>query len=210
MRRIGDCIPDLAALCRQAAVQRNAEPSPEKLEEMRSYLLECGYRRDNPDVFDAILRYGALELEGRNSRGLFLKGPCGIGKSLGLALLAAKFGWPVINAAEYETEFLSRGRDSFDEFADALNFFGEPAKVVVIDDLGVESNVVNNFGTVTNVMSYVLDRRYRESFSRQNCRTLIASNLTDAEIHDRYGQRIDSRLDEMMDFYTVTGRSLRR
>lgn len=186
------------------------EPSDERIAEMKEFLEDNGYFRSNPEVFDAIVRYGAKELEYSNVRGLFLKGDCGIGKTLGLSYLAAKFGFPMISAVDYEEAYLSKSREEFNEFVDALDFFGRPAKAIVIDDLGAESLTVTKYGTAINVMAYVLDRRYRIGFQREGCRTLIACNLSDAELRDRYGVRIDSRFDEMFDFAVVHGRSLRK
>lgn len=209
MKNIKDLIPDIETLRREAERYREDDPAPESVEKMTQYLLNNGYREDNPEVFRAIRDYGARELEQGNYRGLFLKGDCGLGKSLGLKLLAAEFGWPVISAVDYESEFMTLERDAFDEFADGLNFFGEPYRVIVIDDLGAESEKVNKYGTSTNVMEYVMDRRYR-MFLRNRCRTLVACNLGDEDLSRRYGLRIDSRLDQMMRFVFVTGRSLRQ
>ena len=204
-------VPSIEQLRRVAKGEKiSAEPSQGALDAMDAWLRQNGYRDDNPEVFEAIKRYGAAELEKKNRRGLLLKGDCGIGKSLGMAFLAARFEWPVISAVEFETAYLEKDREDFDNFIDALDFFGKPAPVVVIDDLGAENLTSVKYGTMTNVMSYVLDRRYRIGFLRQECRTLVACNLPDAEIRERYGFRIDSRLDEMMEFSVVHGKSLRR
>ena len=205
-------VPDIDELRRIASPANRAvaEPSPGALDAMDAWLRQNGYRDDNPEVFEAVKRYGAAELERKNRRGLFLKGDCGIGKSLGMAFLAARFEWPVISAVEYESAYMEKSRREFDEFIDALNFFGDPPRAVVIDDLGAENRTTSKYGTTINVMQYVLDRRYRIGFLRQNCRTLVACNLPDAEIRDRYGCRIDSRFDEMMEFSVVHGKSLRR
>lgn len=204
-------VPDMDLLrCVATGKKFGGEPSPGVLAAMDVWLRQNGYRDDNPEVFEAIKRYGAAELEKKNRRGLFLKGDCGIGKTLGMSFLAAKFGWPVISAVEFETAYLTKEREEFDNFIDARDFFGNPAPVVVIDDLGAENLTTNKYGTITNVMAYVLERRYRIGFSRDHSRTLVACNLPDAEIRERYGYRIDSRLDEMMEFAIVHGKSLRR
>lgn len=204
-------VPQLETLVRIAT--RPAEkPTPGKgtVDAMENYLRSHGYRDDNREVFDAVVRWGALELEGRNTRGLFLKGDCGIGKSLGMAFLAARFEFPVISAVDYESAYLQMEREEFHRFIDAVDFFDRPARAVVIDDLGTESRTVNKYGTPMSVLAYVLDRRYRVGFQRDGARTLVACNLTDEELRDRYGERIDSRLDEMMEFAVVHGKSLRK
>lgn len=204
-------VPELETLVR-IATRPTEKPQPGKgaVSAMETYLRKHGYRDDNREVFEAVVRWGALELEGRNTMGLFLKGDCGIGKSLGMAFLAARFEFPVISAVDYEAAYLQMEREEFHRFIDAVDFFDRPARAVVIDDLGAESRTVSKYGTTINVMAYVLDRRYRVGFSREGARTLVACNLTDEELRDRYGERIDSRLDEMMSFAVVHGRSLRK
>jgi hypothetical protein len=45
---------------------------------------------------------------------------------------------------------------------------------------------------------------------RHGVRTIITCNLTDKQLRDRYGLRIDDRMNEMFEFATVDGVSLRK
>ena len=173
---------------------------------MSGRLYSVGYRRENPEVFDAICEYGAAELENKNRRGLFIKGVSSIGKTLGVAMLAAFFKWPLVSADVLEKQFMADQAD-FEATIAARDFFGRPVPLV-IDDVGTETFPLVKFGSAYNLMEKVIDFRYRE-FCRTGARTIITSNLSDEQLRDRYGFRIDERLNEMFDFRTVTGRSLR-
>lgn len=206
---IEKCIPTMEELKRRANPKKNRLPSREAMDEMALYLSECGYNRINDQVYDTILRFGAAELEGKNGRGLFLRGPCGIGKSFGILCLAAKFQWPVITAKQLQAAFSIADSDQdFFNVVDAYNFGNEP-QTIVIDDAGTEDCPVMKYGTATNVIADALDRRYYIGFMRQGVRTIVTCNLSDEQLRERYGVRIDDRMNEMFEFATVAGESLR-
>lgn len=210
MIKIADCIPSAAEMVRRTERGREVPPSAEAVEEMRAYLTERGYRDDNSEVFRSILCYGAAELEKKNRRGLFLTGPAGIGKTFGVSLLAARFGWPVYTAGQLEAAFLDPATTPviFHDIIEGRYSLGYP-HTIVIDDVGTESIPVVKFGTPHNLIADVLDHRYAQVFFRHGCRTLVTCNLTDAEFRARYGFRIDDRMNEVMTFAAVSGRSLR-
>jgi DNA replication protein DnaC len=208
--KLADCIPTMDELKRRAEQQRDKAASAAAMKAMAEHLRVCGYADTNDQVFGAILEYGAAELENRNNRGLFIKGGCGIGKSYGVACLAVYFKWPVIPAKMLQTAYMSAERDEqFWELVDALDFFGRP-QTVVIDDLGTEDFPLMKYGTATNLLADVLDRRYYQGFMRNGVRTIVTCNLTDEQLRERYGLRIDDRMNEMFTFATVEGRSLRK
>jgi DNA replication protein DnaC len=210
MIELKDCIPTMAELTRRAEAAENKKASATAVLAMTETLVMNGYTKENPEVFDVIARYGAAEIERLNSRGLFLKGGCGIGKSYGVACLAAYFQWPILPAKLLQTAYMSAENDEdFWKIVDALDFFGRPM-TIVIDDLGTEDLPLMKYGTATNLMADVLDRRYYTGFLRHGVRTIVTSNLTDAQLRDRYGLRIDDRMNEMFEFATVEGRSLRK
>jgi len=201
---------DLEQLKTLCAPPATATPRPESVDAIRRLFRETGYRPEVAKLYHALVNYGALELENRNSRGLFVKGDCGIGKTLGVRILAARFGWAFTTAVDYAGAYAEQRGPVFDDLADGLNFFGEPPRVLVIDDLGAEPPTVRHYGDERNVLAYVLERRYRIGFQRQQSRTIVTSNLTDAEIVRRYGSRISDRMNEMMQFVCASGPSLRK
>lgn len=210
MINISDCIPTLAAIQRRTAPKRSGAATPAALQEMADYLDACGYTRVIPKLYDNILDYGAREIEGLNTRGLFIRGTCGIGKTLGVSCLAARFGWPVIQAKQLQAAFLSaESDDAFWRIVDAYDFFDKP-QTLVIDDIGTESCPVMKYGTATNIIADVLDRRYFMGWQRHGVRTIITSNLSDTDLCERYGLRSEDRMNEMFEFVTATGDSLRK
>ena len=115
----------------------------------------------------------------------------------------------MIAANDFISVYSSEERWTFENFADGLDFFGNPLPVVVVDDLGSEPRSIKRYGSELAVVATVLERRYR-MFAKAGCRTVITTNLTDAEIIDRYGDRINDRLNEMLVFVTVNGNSWRK
>ncbi len=176
---------------------------------MTEHFRSVGYRADVPRLYRVLVDYGAAELDDLNTRGLCVKGDCGVGKTLGVQILAERFRWVFTSAAEYPRAYLENSRAAFDDIADGRDFFGRPARVVVIDDLGSEPRTTRRYGDELNVLEYVLERRYG-MFRRYGARTVVTTNLSDGELARRYGARIDDRVNEMMRFVTASGKSLRR
>ncbi len=203
---VRELIPNIGALQRLTAPRQSSPPSQMAMGFMQDRLLAAGYRRENPQVFDAICEYGAAEMEHLNRRGLFLKGVSSIGKTLGVALLASSFQWPLVTAGMLEKAF-KEDEAEFDNIVAARDFFGRPVPLV-IDDIGTETFPLMHYGSSYNLMEKVLEARYLQ-YCRHGARTIVTSNLSDEQLRDRYGFRIDERLNEMFDFRTVTGRSLR-
>jgi DNA replication protein DnaC len=177
---------------------------------VKRFFDKAGYRRNaSPELYDILTRWGAKEIEGLNHRGLLLRGGCGIGKTYGVSILATLLRFPVVNAKELEESYLEVNREEFEELVDASNC-GMETRALAIDDLGVESSPVMKYGTSCNVLECAIDRRYREGFLRQRKHTILTTNLSDEALQRKYGLRILDRLDEMVEFHTIQGQSLRR
>ena len=203
-------IPEFAELAARGRAFNDFEPSGRTLETVKRFFDKAGYRRNaSPKLYDILTRWGAKEIEGLNHRGLFLRGGCGIGKTYGVSVLANMLRFPVVNAKELEEQFMELSTAEFDDLVDADNC-GMEVRCLAIDDIGVESSPVMKFGTPCNVVECAIDRRYREVFLRKGKHTIITTNLSDEALQRKYGHRILDRLDEMVEFYTVQGESLRR
>jgi len=200
---------DLAELKALCSPPPPPEPRAESVEAIRKLFADTGYRADVPKLHRALVAYGAAELENLNTRGLVIKGDCGIGKTLGVRILAARFRWTFTSAVDYAKAYVEQKPSAFDAVADGLDFFGNAPRVLVIDDLGAEPAAVRRYGDERNVLAYVLERRSRIGFQRQHSRTVVTTNLTDEELVRRYGARISDRLNEMADFVCVSAPSLR-
>ncbi|MBS1372075.1 MAG: hypothetical protein HPZ91_19195 [Lentisphaeria bacterium] len=207
---LASLIPRPEQLRRRTGRHEPEKPSPEAVGKMARYLQECGYTPVNREVYETVLAYGAAELEGKNRRGLFLFGDSSIGKSFGVECLATLFRWPVVSAKQFETAFLDPAvtPTQWTDLLEGRFSLGDP-HTIVIDDMGTESYPVMKFGTPYNLMCDILDHRYYQSFLRHGVRTVVTCNLNDAAIRQRYGFRIDERLNEIMQFAAVKGRGLR-
>ena len=203
-------IPDFTELVDRGRAFADLEPSGRTLEDVKRFFVKAGFRRElSPRIFDILTRWGAKEIEGLNHRGLLLRGGCGIGKTYGVSILANLLSFPLVNAKELEEEYLALSTEEFDHLVDTQNGWCE-CRNLAIDDLGVESSPVVKYGTSCNVLECAIDRRYREAFNRQRKHTILTTNLSDEALQRKYGHRILDRLDEMVDFYTIQGESLRR
>ena len=196
-----------AELARRETPRRASETA---VAEVADLLRSCGYRDDlNPALFDKLCRLGASEIEHTTTRGLLLKGDPGIGKSLGLSILAKQFGWVVFAAPEIEGFYAKqRNYDTWEEFCRGCDFFGHP-RTMVIDDLGTEKFPFFHYGSPANPLRELLEIRYRLSFLRDRVRTIVTTNLSEEEIAARYGYRIRDRIDEMFSVATIHGPSAR-
>ena len=203
-------IPDFAELVDRGRAFTDLEPSGRTLENVKRFFDKAGYRRSaSPRLYDILTRWGAKEVEHLNCRGLFLRGSCGIGKTYGVSVLANFLSCPLAHAKEFEKAYLELPPEEFDHFVDALSGWCE-CRTLVIDDLGVENTPVVKFGTPCNVLEEAIDRRYRQAFTAESKHTIITTNLSDEALQRKYGHRILDRMDEMFEFYTIQGESLRR
>lgn len=184
--------------------------SEESCREIGEFLQRCGYLPLNGKLFDTLCRFGASVMEGGSNRGLFLRGDVGIGKTFGLQLLAARFGWKFVTAREVEGFYRTQPEYAeWVEYCRAADFFGR-GKTLVIDDLGTENEDFMQYGQRANPLAELLEKRYDLSFHRDRVRTVVTSNLTDQQIKERYGFRVFDRMREMFAVVTVKGESLRK
>ncbi len=69
----------------------------------------------------------------------------------------------------------------------------ETTPLLAIDDMGIESAEVSDYGNVVSPMGDLLSYRYE----RQLC-TIISTNLYPRQIREKYGDRLADRFNEMM------------
>jgi energy-coupling factor transporter ATP-binding protein EcfA2 len=143
-------------------------------------------------------------------KGLLLTGPVGCGKtslmSLLRPLLPPAQRYAMKPCREIAFEFASEGypvisRYSRQSFHPAMQL---PA-AICFDDLGLEATI-QYFGNSTNTMAEILLSRY-DYFISHHMITHITSNLNSAEIGDRYGARVRSRMREQFNLVAFDGRA---
>jgi hypothetical protein len=95
-------------------------------------------------------------------------------------------------------EFIQDGYEIIHKYSKDLRLRGgQPVAVrYCFDDLGVEQNL-KYFGNECNVMAEILLSRY-DIFTTKKIQTHITTNLSASEIETHYGNRIRSRLREML------------
>ena len=210
MKKLSDLIPTAESLKSRGEHLLSVKPTPESLEKMGETLAGFGYTDYNSDVYNCIRSFGALLLDGTARKGLFLKGECGIGKSFGVEILANHFKMPVFKPDDFASvckELDGNMSDLEDYVIQGGDFFERPQNIV-IDELGSRDQT-KSFGEQFDLMSDILDMRYR-AFHKYGVLTIVTTNLSDAEIHARYGRRIEDRMQEIFYIKRVSGVSLRQ
>lgn len=71
-----------------------------------------------------------------------------------------------------------------------------------LDDIGSEKEYVNHFGNTFNPITEIIMTRY---YNRDMYKTWATTNLLPDRLQERYGERVLSRLREMMNFIVVKG-----
>lgn len=87
----------------------------------------------------------------------------------------------------------------------ALMNEAKTATVLCIDDMGLEPTEVLDFGNAINPVIEIMEHRYRQQLF-----TFITTNLTPAQIREKYGDRIADRFNETMKCIVFTNQTFRR
>ena len=124
-------------------------------------------------------------------KGLLLSGPVGCGKTTMMMLLPHlvphKRKYNIVPARNIVFGFNAIGYKMIDDYCDAKDY--------CFDDLGVE-NTGTHFGKDCNVLGEILISRY-DLFKEKGVKTHCTTNLNAAEIQERYGERVRSRMREL-------------
>ena len=149
--------------------------------------------------------------EGEGGKGVFLCGSTGTGKTARMRWAAEAFGITMIPALELcdllmQAETEEERREALLLIPPRWNEVPEHFNDLIIDDLGTEPEAQNVYGTKRSIMEDAICKRY-DSFPKW--KTHFTSNLTKEEIRARYGERIWSRLNEMVVFVTLAGKDRR-
>jgi DNA replication protein DnaC len=132
-------------------------------------------------------------------KGILLSGPIGCGKTTlmnlmkNLATMEHKFY--VKPCRDISFEFIQEGYEIIHKYSKGKLYQSEP-KTICFDDLGTENNL-KYYGNECNVMAEILLSRY-DIFISKNIQTHITTNLSASEIETAYGNRVRSRLRNMI------------
>ena len=133
------------------------------------------------------------------TKGILLCGPVGCGKTTLMSLMRYVPQPPkkffVKTCRDISFEFIKDGYEVIHRYSHGHNTHAEH-KNYCFDDLGTEKNL-KYFGNECNVMAEIILSRY-DIFISKKIHTHITSNLSASEIENAYGNRVRSRLRNML------------
>lgn len=178
---------------------------------------------NNHEVWKALCRYftGHESFEKMQEgwslkKGIMLCGPIGTGKTTLMGLFRAnqRRSFRMISCGDLADRFADEGHEVIHIWSRPFNVpshsdtFFQNEIGVCFDDLG-EEGVKKNFGNQANVMADILKKRYDLGVMPFHY-THLTTNLTGDEIEQFYGTRVRSRLREMFNMITLSGRDRRK
>ena len=161
--------------------------------------------------FDAQLNLIASYLTGGSKKfGLMFCGLCGNGKTTwakALQLLVSGLNlknpinnlyyvFPLCNAKDLAL----RSKGNYNDWRNVMRY-----QLMIVDDLGTEPREVMEFGNVYTPLIDLITTRYEEQLF-----TIFTTNLTPAQLEEKYGKRIVDRLNEMVEKVVFENESYRR
>jgi len=179
---------------------------------------DFGFDRDDKDGSDYLRDYLAYYKAGLAKRGLLILGDVGRGKTYALQMVSKHFGIPffsasqvVIEAANDKKVIENVAKHTVEDWRDGLiSLNPRTGRVsrrycdIILDDIGKETAIVNNYGTKFDPIRIILEIR-GDIFEEFGYRTFFSSNLLMEDILSRYGKRVDSRISGMSNPVTFTG-----
>lgn len=143
------------------------------------------------------------------SKGILLCGPVGCGKTTLMTLMRhvvqPNYKFIMKTCRDISFEFIKEGYQTIQKYSNSNNSSSE-YRNYCFDDLGVETNL-KYYGNECNVMAEIILSRYDIYISKQVI-THITSNLSATEIETAYGNRVRSRLREMLNLIAFDDNSL--
>ena len=163
------------------------------------------------EYFNEQLNLIANYLTGGSKKfGLMFCGLCGNGKTTwakALQLLASGLNlknpinnlyyvFPLWNAKD----LAMRSKGNYNEWRNVMRY-----QLMIVDDLGTEPREVMEFGNVRTPLIDLITTRYEEQLY-----IIFTTNLTPAQLEEKYGKRIVDRLNEMVEKVVFENESYRR
>lgn len=148
------------------------------------------------------------------NKGIYLYGVFGVGKTLFFNvfkayLLLTRGGFKKVTSDEIASRFATHGFQAIEELCAVRESMEGNAPIsLLIDDVGQGANSVKYYGSSTNVIVEILQRRYR-CLTESGLLTHISTNLEPTEIKDVYGEYISSRAKEMFNPILFPGKDKR-
>ena len=148
--------------------------------------------------------------DGSKKFGLMFCGLCGNGKTTwakALQLLVSGLNlknptnnlyyvFPLCNAKD----LAMRSKGNYNDWRNVMRY-----QLMIVDDLGTEPREVMEFGNVYTPLIDLITTRYEEQLY-----TIFTTNLTPAQLEEKYGKRTVDRLNEMVEKVVFENESYRR
>ena len=159
---------------------------------------------DHPIIYKLIAYFlkdeqTCFQLNINLNKGIMLSGPVGCGKTslmnITKHLTPIEHKFSVKPCRDISFEFIQDGYEIIHKYSKGRQYQSE-AKTICFDDLGTENNL-KYFGNECNVMAEILLSRY-DLFTSKKLQTHITTNLSASEIETHYGNRVRSRLRQMI------------
>jgi DNA replication protein DnaC len=195
-------------------IEKQAQPPKPRFTkgEIEAAWMAVGRMKKKDYVYDETAKEMTPRLFGQQEKGVCFCGSKGIGKTLNLDIFATintdllgtgstKIKTECWEVTEIEIQYKATG-------AQFMAHLGSlPA--LVINDVGIESKTLNDYGTDRNLIADLLYLRYR-AFQVHGHKTYITSNSTYASLQTRFGPRLAERMDEMFVAVELKGESKRK
>lgn len=186
--------------------------------ELSEMLLNCykaevikrGSQYIQDEATEERIKKAAKWLMGKNKFGLMLYGSsCGTGKTTLANAMCTLVNYLFDSPYSNERKFVYRvtAINLAKAYSDNPDMYRRlvTQELLFVDDIGTEPVNLKIYGNEFSPITELLYTRYdRQSW------TIITSNLSDSQIKDRYGDRIDDRLREMFDRMHFQGKSYRK
>lgn len=180
------------------AINNPPPPKEHTLDDAKKRLAQllktkCPGYQFTPEHVEAIRQYITHRVEGNQGKWFIVMGNFGSGKTFLFQVLSEwialynntrKKRHQVLSVHDLKSKYKQVGDDAFSEWN---------GRNICIDDLGAES-ITKHFGEEEDIMRRFLEQRYN---LRHKVTTDIITNLTMAELAERYGARVESRLYEV-------------
>lgn len=140
------------------------------------------------------------ELNHSLSKGLLIRGVSGLGKTFLLKCVEKNERNPIHILSMIEVIDTIKSEGEF-----TLSMAGK--KILYLDDVGTEESSVKYYGTNINWFKDFLELYYSKNKPFKNL--IISTNLSFAQIEEKYGFRVRSRMKDMFNIVDVAGNDMR-
>lgn len=192
----------------------NEKPISLTIDQMQAFIIQKAKSKnidfeidkDNQRQLNALLRYFSCSPEFEQidpsfslKKGICLLGPPGIGKTMIMRLFTdnPNQSFVIASCVEVAERYVTEGKELLSYYSHEITFpanmFRHRSYGVCFDDLG-EEPTRKNYGNETNVMQYILGRRYDHVPKHY---THFTSNISADQMEQYYGFRIRDRMREL-------------